>query len=153
MKLEGDERVFLAAEATALAAQLDDPEARGRFELLAAEAELGEVADEAAAGTVASLAVETGRARSAHGPAGVRSLTALWKRTPQGAKAGAEAGELNEALRALRGQPVEAIRVSAIGPGVRSISIAAGDFEVRLVADGSGIALKSLNVGGGGYGE
>jgi hypothetical protein len=155
MTIEQDERSILAAEARALAERLDDPEFRAPYEQMAAAVEAGEVPEEVASavGALAALALETGRARSVHGPAGVRALISVWKRTPQGMQIANEVDELNTALTALRGLPLESLRVAATGPGAFSISIGTPDYEVRLVVDSAGIRLASLNVGGGGIGE
>jgi len=155
MKIAEDERPFLAAEARALAEHLDEPTARHRFRDIAEAAEAGEIPDgwAEAVGAVAALALETGRVRTVHGPPGVRALIALWKRTPQGEEVVAELEELNTALSALRGYPVESVRVAPSAPGAYSISISAGEYEIRLAVDRSGVRLRSLNVGGGGIGE
>ncbi len=155
MNIELDERPVLAAEARALAERLDDPEFRAPYELMAAAVEAGEVPDEVASavGALAALALETGRARSVHGPAGVRALISVWKRTPQGVEAAQQVDELNTALTALRGLPLESVRVAVTGPGAFSISIGTPDYEVRLALDNAGVRLASLNVGGGGIGE
>jgi hypothetical protein len=150
-----DERAYLAAECRALAERLEDPAARRRYEEVAAAAERGEVPDEwlGLVGTVAALSLETGRAREVHGPPGVRALVSLWKRTPQAREVEARLEELNEALSALRGRPLRALTVSAVGPGAFSVRVVAGDDEVRLVADRTGVHLRSIEVGGGGVGE
>jgi len=155
MKIGEDERPFLAAEARALAEHLDEPLARERFETIATAAEAGEIPESLAesVGTLAGLALETGRVRTVHGAPGVRAMLALWKRTPQGEAAADDLEELNTALSALRGLAVESVRVAATAPGSYSFSIAAGDYEVRLIVDRSGVRLASLNVGGGGIGE
>ena len=100
-----------------------------------------------------ALAVETGRARSVHGPAGVRALIAVWKDTPQGRRAAEQAEELNTALTALRGRTVESVRVLPTGPGTYAVTIGAGDVDVRLTFDRTEATLRSINVGGGGVGE
>jgi hypothetical protein len=155
LTIEQDERSILAAEARALAERLDDPEFRAPYEQMAAAVESGEVPEEVASavGALAALALETGRARSVHGPAGVRALISVWKRTPQGVEIASEVDELNTALTALRGYPIDSVRIAATGPGSFSISIGTPDYEVRLVVDSAGIRLASLNVGGGGIGE
>jgi hypothetical protein len=155
MKIAEDERSFLAAEARALAEHLDDPSARHRFGDIATAAEAGEVPDgwAEAVGSLAALALETGRVRTVHGPPGVRALVAVWKRTPQGEEVAAEVDELNTALSALRGLPVESVRVAPSAPGAYTLSISAGEYDVRLTVDRSGVRLRSLNVGGGGIGE
>lgn len=154
MKLAEDEATVLVAEAQALAEALGD--ARGdAYARLASAAQAGEfdqgLAEEA--GQVAALALETGRARAVHGPAGVRALTAVWKRSPQGHALAEELEELNTALSPLRGLPVQDVRVAATAPGSFSLTLSAGEYEVRLAVDRDGVRLRSLNVGGGGIGE
>jgi hypothetical protein len=151
---EGD-RAFLVAEAEAFAAQLPDGEPRDALEVVVEASREGEVPAEleARVGSLAALSIETGRARSVHGPAGVRALTALWKDSPQGRRASEEARELEQALVALRGRSLEAVRVIPTGPGAHAITIAAGGVEVRLSVEHGGIGLRGVNVGGGGVGE
>lgn len=154
MKVGEAERRFLVAEAAALAEQLGG-ESGLAYREIARAAEQGEVPDEwdERVGQLLSLSVETGRVRAVHGPAGVRALLALWKETPQGKRVAEELDELNIALSALRGLPLEAIRVAATGPGAHLLTVAAGDYEMRLAVDRHGVRLRSLNVGGGGVGE
>jgi len=120
MKIAEDERPFLAAEARALAEHLDEPLARERFETIAAAAEAGEIPESLAesVGTLAGLALETGRVRTVHGAPGVRAMVALWKRTPQGEAAADEAaaGEAADepAAEAPVGMPRTLLAASAL---------------------------------------
>jgi hypothetical protein len=149
------ERDVLVAEALALADELPDPDRRRTYQEIAWAAEQGEIPTEwdQSVGELIFLALETGRARAIHGPAGVRALTALWRDTPQGRETANRLDELNEALTALGGLPVEGVRVAATGPGTYTITISAGDCEMRLSLDRGGVDLRSINVGGGGVGE
>ena len=104
-------------------------------------------------GELVALAVETGRARSVHGAAGVRALISVWRDTPQGREASSKTEDLNEALTVLRGQAVGSVRVLSTGPGAYALTIAAGDVEIRLTFDREEATLRSINVGGGGIGE
>ena len=155
MKVGETERDFLVTEALALADQLPDGERRHALQEIAWAAEQGEVPEEwdGTVGELISLALETGRARSVHGPPGVRALVSLWRETPQGQETIRAITDLNEALGALKGLAIDGVRVSATGPGSYTVSIAAGDYEMRLSFDRAGIRLQSINVGGGGIGE
>jgi hypothetical protein len=155
VKVGETERDVLVTEALALAEQLPEGETRRAYQEIAWAAEHGEVPEEwdGTVGELISLALETGRARSVHGPAGVRALVALWRDTPQGQATLRSIEDLNEALGALRGQQLDGVRVAATGPGVYSITIGAGDYEMRLSIDRSEVRLQSVNVGGGGIGE
>lgn len=154
MRIAEADRAVLAEEARALASRLA-PTGDGVYEELADLAEAGEVPEDWAAEveTVVTLALETGRARSVHGPGGVRALVSIWKETPRGQAVAAELDDLNTALTGLRGLRLDAVRVSAPAPGTYSISISAGEVEMTLAVDRSGVRLRSLNVGGGGPGE
>jgi hypothetical protein len=155
LKLADDEATVLVAEAKALSDALGDLDG-GRYAELAADIEAGRF-DETAlpeeAGTIAAMALETGRARAVHGPPGVRALTAVWKRSPQGQAVAEELGELNTALSPLRGLPVNNVRVAATAPGAFAVTISAGEYELRLAIDRDGVRLRSINIGGGGVGE
>ena len=155
MKIAESDREFLVAEALALSEQLPFGEARAIYQEIAWAADQGEVPDELAerVGELLALSLETGRARSEHGPAGVRALTAIWRETPQGKRQAEDLDGLNEALGALRGLSVGTVRVAASGPGAFAVTLAAGDLEMRLALDRVGVRLRSLNVGGGGVGE
>ncbi|MFN2589353.1 MAG: hypothetical protein ABR518_01095 [Actinomycetota bacterium] len=155
MNIADDETTVLVAEARALSEVVGGDRAAA-LERLAAAVESGPIDDEelvATAGEVAALSLETGRARAVHGPTGVRVLTALWKRSPQGNAVAGELDELNTALTSLRGLAVSDVRVAATGPGSFAITIAAGEYEVRLAVDRHGVRLRSINVGSTGVGE
>ena len=155
MKVAETDREFLVTEALALADQLPPGRAREAFQEVAWTAEQGEIPEELSGrvGELTAVALETGRARAVHGPAGVRALTAAWRESPQGRAVVAEVEGLNAALTALRGLPVEGVRVAASGPGSYAVTLAAGAYELRLAFDRDGATLRSLKVGGGGTGE
>ena len=155
MKVGEAEREYVVAEALALAEVVPDGDARVAYQEIAWAADQGEVPEDLTdrVGELVSLAVETGRARSIHGAAGVRALISVWKDTPQGREVTERAQDLNEALTALRGRTIDGVRVLPTAPGAYALTIAAGDVEVRLTFDRSEATLRSINVGGGGVGE
>jgi len=155
MRLGEADREIVVSEALALADELPTGESRQELQELAWAAEQGEVPGALAGrlGEVASVALETGRARAVHGPTGVRALTGVWRETPQGRAVLEQVEELNAALRAVRGLSVESFRVSVTAPGSYAVSISAGPYELRVALDRAGATLRSVNVGGGGVGE
>ena len=155
MRVGEAEREYVVAEALALAEVVPEGESRTEYQEIAFSAEQGEVPEDLSVrvGDLVALAVETGRARSVHGAAGVRALIAVWKDTPQGRRAVEHAEELNQALTALRGRSIDGVRVTPTAPGAYSLTIVAGDVEVRLTFDRTEATLRSINVGGGGIGE
>ena len=155
MRVGDAEREYVVAEALALAEAVPEGEARTEFQEIAWAADQGEVPEDLSGrvGELVTLAVETGRARSVHGPAGVRALVTVWKETPQGRRAADKVAELNEGLTALGGRQIDSVRVLPTAPGSYALTIAAGDVEVRLTFDREEATLRSVNVGGGGVGE
>jgi hypothetical protein len=155
MRLAEADREVVMSEALALADELPPGDARVEFQELAYAAEQGEVPGDLAGrlGELAAVALETGRARAVHGPNGVRTLTGVWRETPQGRAVSTGVEELNAALTAVRGQPVENVRVAVTAPAAYSVVISAGPYELRVALDRSGASLRSVNVGGGGTGE
>lgn len=156
MQVREAERPYLSAEALALAGELPQgSDFRAACVAVADAVAQGEVPEqlEGPAGDVLALALETGRARMVHGPAGERALSALWRETPQGREAVEGAVELTEALAALRGFELASVRITATGPSAYAVAIAAGDSEFHLAFDHGSARLRSINVGGGGAGE
>jgi hypothetical protein len=155
MKVGEREREYVVAEALALAEVVPDGDARAAYQEIAWAADQGEVPEDLTTrvGELVSLAVETGRARSVHGAAGVRALISVWKDTPQGREVAGRTDDLNEALTTLGGRTIDRVRVLPTAPGAYALTIAAGDVEIRLTFDRSEATLRSVNVGGGGVGE
>ena len=155
MNVAEADREFLVAEALALADQLPRGDQRSSYQEIAWAADQGEVPDDLGehVGELVALSLETGRARAVHGPAGVRALVSVWRATPQARRLGEELEELNAGLSSLRGREIDGVRVAAAGPGAYSLSIGAGEVEVRITVDRAGARLRSVNVGGGGIGE
>ena len=150
MRIAEADREVVVAEALALADELPPGEARVEFQELAYAAEQGDVPGDLAErlGDLTAATLETGRARAVHGPGGVRTLTGVWRETPQGRAVSAGVEELNSALRAVHGQPVEGVRVAVTGPGSYAVVISAGPYELRVALDRDGATLRSVNVGG-----
>jgi hypothetical protein len=154
VRIGDDEREVVAAEALALAEQLPDGSNRAAYEALASAAVRGDVPDELGErlGDVLRLALETGRAGRVHGPEGTRRLMAVWRQTPQARALGDTTSDVNAALAALEGLPVRSVRVAASGPGAFSLTVAAGDVEIRLAVGREDVRLRSVGVGASGDG-
>ena len=56
------------------------------------------------------------------------------------------AREVTSALRALEGRELASIELSAVGPGVFSLSLAAGELELALRLDRQGARVASVGV-------
>jgi len=153
VRIADDERDVVAAEALALAEQLPTGSNRAAYLALASAAARGDVPDDLGErlGDVLRLALETGRAGRVHGPEGTRRLMAVWRQTRQARAISETTSDVNTALAALEGLPVRSVRVAPSGPGV-SLTVAAGDVEIRLAVGGEDVRLRSVGVGASGDG-
>jgi hypothetical protein len=132
----------LAQDTAAFARALSDPEARARYERLAAAAAAGSIPHELVGSleTMLELMFEKGR------PSNPAILQAVLARTPRGRQRGAAAREVNEALRALTGQRLEGLRVAA-GPSRHTLTLETDRCRVTLEVDAAGVRIASLETG------
>ena len=107
------ERDVLADEAAAFARLLPSPEARGRYEALADAARSG-VVDAALVPSLEALLDLVLQKRPLAEPV----LLGIFQRTPRGVALAQAASDVNRALRSLKGQPLEIVRLSAPHPAV-----------------------------------
>jgi hypothetical protein len=139
MKLEPAEAEVLAAEAAAFAGALPDAAAAARYARLAVAAASGDVPDELVAPveTMLELVFEKGR------PSNRAVLQAVYGKTPRGRAQSAAAREVNKALRTLRGQKLENVRLSA-GPSRYTIVLETDRCRLTLELDSAGARVASL---------
>ena len=146
--LDEEAREVVRAEAQAVLAAVRDDERRGRLAALLAAVEDGEVEgdDAQALGEVLGLGLQTGRVRALYGPDGEQAALKLYRRLPVGRELGAAAKEVNEALTALAGRPIEQVKVAAVGPGQHTVTVAAEGLEltIRLGRDGASLATVAI---------
>ena len=95
---------------------------------------------------IVSLGLQTGRIRALYGPAGEQAALRTYRRLPGGSEVAASAAAVNEALGSLEGRSLDQISITAIGPGVFSVSLVAGGAELTVRLDGSGARLASVGV-------
>jgi hypothetical protein len=91
--------------------------------------------------------LQSGRLRRFYGADGELALSRLFRRTPAGARLSASAEAVTGALTALRGQVIEDIKVSAVGPGTYSISVDTDRCQITLRVDRAGVDVENLAVG------
>ena len=142
MKLESSEADVLAGEAMAFARVLPDVSARARYEALARAAAAGEVPDELIAPleTMLELVFEKGK------PSNRAVLQSIYGKTPRGRQQTLAARDVNAALNTLRGQTLEAIRLSA-GPSQHRLVIETDRVRLTLELDSAGARVASLETG------
>lgn len=121
-----------------------------RDELRALEAAIGEgsLDDEQAESLeqIVELALQTGRVRAIYGPPGEQTALRLYRRLPRGAALTESAREVSQALGSLRGRTLEGATVTAVGPGVYTLSLTAGEARLSLRLDRQGARLTSVEV-------
>lgn len=146
IRLSADEAEIVLAELAPIEAAATDPGRRDAFATLREVVERGEL-DDAAAATLdplLELALQTGRIRAIHGPAGEQAALRLYRRLPSGTALRQTAEEVSEALVALRGRELEAVSLSALGPAAYSISLSAGGVELTIRLDRQGARVASV---------
>ena len=142
MKLQAAEAEVLAGDAAAFARALSDPTARARYERLATAAASGTVPDELvpALETMLELVFEKGR------PSNRAILEAIFAKTHRGQQQSSAAREVNQALRALRGQTLQELRLSA-GPSRHTLVVETDRCRLTLELDSAGARVASLETG------
>jgi hypothetical protein len=142
LKLEPAEAEVLALDARAFAAALGEPSARERYLRLASAAAEGSIPDDLVPGleTMLELVFEKGR------PSNRAVLQAVYGKTPRGRQQSAAAREVNKALRTLRGQKLEDLRLSA-GPSRHTLVLETDRVRLTLELDSAGARIASLETG------
>jgi hypothetical protein len=133
----------LVTEAAVYAQALPDPASRTRYTRLAAAAADGSVPSDLlpALETMLELVLQ-----KASGPTARQPLLGIFAKTPRGRALGARAREVTRALRALRGQQIQELRLSA-GPGQHSLVIHTDQCQLTLELTPQGARIASLDAG------
>ncbi len=149
LKLTATEGELLLAEVQAVAQLHPDPATRQRYRALAAHVEEGVVPAERLdqLATILGIGLESGRIRRLYGPDGEMALGRIYQRTPRGAAATAGAAAVTEALRALHGQILDEVRVTALGPGAYSILLDTRQCQITVRLDRAGVRVDSVALG------
>ena len=151
MTLTGEAREVALAEVQTVQSMARDETMRERLTGLVAAVDEGDVADADEAElleSVLELGLQTGRIRAYYGPGGEQAALATLRRLPRGRSRTESAKEVSEALRALKGSQLGAVRIAAVAPGAFTLTIEADGLEAAIRLDGSGARLTSLGTGG-----
>ena len=140
--LEPAEAEVLAADAADFAAAMRDANGQARYLRLAAAAETGTVPADLvpALETMLELLFEKGR------PSNRAVLQTVFGKTPRGRQQTAAVREVNKALKSIRGQRIEEVRVSA-GPSRHTLVIETDTCRLTLELDAAGARVGSLEIG------
>jgi hypothetical protein len=149
LKLGDEERELLRLELDTLLPALSGPR-RERYEALARAIDSdGDVPPEAlpALESVLELALQTGRARQLYRAEGERILTSVLRRTPRGREHAAQLDKVNEALRVMAGETLEAVRVRMRTLGHYTMTIQSKATTITLAVRPDGVRVDSVAVG------
>lgn len=149
MKISATEQELLVPEIMAFSRALRDPGARAPYDALRAEVEEGEVDDDLLPhlGNVLEIGLQSGRLRRFYGADGEQALSRLFHRTPVGSGLAEVARTVTEALRALQGQVIEEVKVSALGPGTYGITLDTDQCQITMRMDRSGVRVENVAIG------
>ena len=139
MKLDPAEADVLATDAASFARALADPSAQARFVRVAEAAAGGEVPDELVPAVEAMLELLFDKGR----PSNRAVLQAIFAKTPRGRTQSLAAREVNKALRTLRGQRLENVRLTA-GPSRHTLVLETDRCKLTLELDSAGARVASL---------
>ena len=93
------------------------------------------------------LGLRTGRVRRVHGPHAESAVARVFHATPAGQTLAAALTEVNAALTALRGQPLDRLAFAARGPGSYTLSIETPAAGLTLELGPGGVAVRDVSVG------
>jgi hypothetical protein len=139
LALADAERDILSHRVRAFAEALTDAGARDRYERLAAAAANGSIPSDLIGPLELVLDLLLQKAPTDSEPV----LLGVFKRTPRGVALASNAREVNEALRTLRGQRLEHLRVSA-SPGRSSLVLETDRVRITLAVDNAGPRVESV---------
>jgi hypothetical protein len=146
LALAGEEREVALAEAQTVRTMAQDEHMRERLAELVAAIDEGDVADGSTdlLESVLELGLHTGRIRALYGPGGEQAALKTLRRLPRGRLRSESAGEVSAALQALRGKPLDTLRVTAVAPGAFTLVIRAGGVEASVRLDQNGARVTSI---------
>jgi hypothetical protein len=149
LRLSATEQELLAPEVRAFASVHPDQAGRRRYEALANSIESGGVPQESLddLARVLEIGLQSGRVRRVYGADGEMALGRIYQRTPRGAEATSAATAVTRALEALRGQVIDEVRVTALGPGAYSVLLDTQQCQITVRLDRSGVRVDSVALG------
>jgi hypothetical protein len=146
VRLREEEREVVRAEVHAVYALAGDPDYRDELAGLLAAVEEGELgpAEATSLERVVELALQTGRIRALYGPGGEQAALRLYRRLPRGSEVRESAREVSDALDALSGRRLAAVKLEATGPGSFALTLAVDGADVAVRLDRQGARLTSV---------
>jgi len=140
-ELKGEAREVALAETEAVLVHARRPDVeRLVFEIEAGAVDRGEELLE----SVLELGLHTGRIRARYGPGGEQAALATLRKLPRGRVRTESAQDVSQALGALAGKQLDAVRIAAVAPGAFTVSIEAEGLEASVRLDALGARIVSV---------
>jgi hypothetical protein len=149
LRLSAAEQELLAPEVRAFAAIHPEQSGRRRYDALANAIEAGSVPSDSLddLARVLEIGLQSGRVRRVYGADGEMALGQIYRRTPRGREATDAAAAVTRALEALRGQVLDEVRVTALGPGAYSILLDTQQCQITVRLDRGGVRVDNVALG------
>lgn len=140
--MDAAEGEVLAVDAAAFALALSDPAAKARYERLTSAAAAGTIPEDLVPALEAMLELlfEKGR------PSNPAVLQAVFGKTARGRRQSSAARDVNQALRTLRGQVLQDVRL-ATGPSRHTLVVETDRCRLTLELDRDGAQVTVLEAG------
>jgi hypothetical protein len=145
-ELKGEAREVALAEAQTVLSMARDDANRERLTELVASVDDGSVDGDAEEllESVLELGLQAGRIRAYYGPGGEQAALATLRRLPRGRVRSESANDVSQALQALAGRHLDAVKIAAVAPGAFTVSIEADGLEALVRLDSNGARLASV---------
>ncbi|HEX5416068.1 MAG TPA: hypothetical protein VFZ25_10410 [Chloroflexota bacterium] len=149
LRLTAAEAELVGEEVATVARLHPDPAARTRYAELAEVVAGGTVAEERLEQltTILEIGLQSGRIRRVYGADGELALGRIYSRTPRGAEASQAASAVTDALRALHGQVIYNLRITALGPGAYSLLVDTRECQITIRLDRTGVRVDNIALG------
>jgi hypothetical protein len=148
IELDDNERELVALELDTIIPALRG-ERRQRYERLRDAVDDGTVPGDLTPelSSLLELALQTARARQLYRAEGERILTNLLRRTPRGKELATQLSDVNKALRAVAGHPLESVQVRMRTLGHFTVTVATAAATVTLAVRPDSVSIDSVAVG------
>jgi hypothetical protein len=149
MTLSPEQADLLRGELFLVLDQVRTPEARVQYSELLTAVDLGEIPVELlpTLQVLLEVGLESGRIRARHLADGESAALGLYRQTPAGRARSESAAEVNRALAALTGRPLEALEIQPAGPGRFHLTLTTGSGTLLLALDRAGVRVRTVEVG------
>ena len=149
LRLTAAEAELVGEEVATVGRLHPDPAAQARYAELAEIVAGGVVAEDRLEQltTILEIGLQSGRIRRVYGADGEMALGRIYSRTPRGSEVTQAAAAVTDALRAVHGQVIDNLRITALGPGAYSLLVDTRECQITIRLDRSGVRVDNVALG------